>query len=95
MAVDTRDRRASAAGLLSLPGLLLPHPDGDISWPDRIHVAGLYRGLVLKAFRVESLDVKAFAAGIEEEGSYTASLDTQPVHVAGLTLRIGMTGELE
>lgn len=40
MALDTRDKRASA-----ILGRTLPGPDGTIDAADRLHVAGLYRGI--------------------------------------------------
>jgi hypothetical protein len=44
MAVDTRDKRSSAASFLGTP--IFPDPDGAItSVADRMHIAGVYSGL--------------------------------------------------
>lgn len=43
MAIDTRNKRASALGRRLRPLLNLPTPDGTISAPDRRQVVGLYR----------------------------------------------------
>ncbi len=47
MAIDTRDKRASAGSLLWLA--TLPDPDGTIDAGDRLQVAGLYRGIAASA----------------------------------------------
>lgn len=45
MALDTRNKRASAigAGLAFL--VMLPAPDGTVAAADRIHATGLYAGI--------------------------------------------------
>lgn len=49
MAIDTRDKRASA--LARRLGFLVigPTPDGAFSAADRAHLAGLYRGIAITA----------------------------------------------
>ena len=46
MAIDTRNKRASA---FSLAGFIytLPHPDGVVDKYDRVHAAWLYSGLIV------------------------------------------------
>ena len=43
MAIDSRNKRASAGSLLGLE--LLPLADGTVGVPDRLQVAGLYAGI--------------------------------------------------
>lgn len=43
MAIDTRDKRASAIGLPTF--WIAPIPDGTIDAADRLQIAGLYRGI--------------------------------------------------
>lgn len=45
MALDTRDKRASAINVASPWRGLLPVPDGSLNQADRQHVAFLYRGI--------------------------------------------------
>ena len=46
MAIDTRDKRASALGF-GFSGIAPPLPDGNISsQADRQHMAGVYRGIL-------------------------------------------------
>ncbi len=47
MAIDTADKRSSAGSLLGWE--ILPIPDGTIGVADRLHVAGLYRGIAADA----------------------------------------------
>lgn len=48
MAIDTRDKRASAIGI-GLPFRVLPLPDASVSAEDRLHLAHLYRGIASAA----------------------------------------------
>ena len=46
MAVDSREKRASLVALGLRAGVCYPLPDGLLAdLPDRLHLAGLYRGL--------------------------------------------------
>lgn len=46
MAIDTRDKRASVAGIGLASALMLPLPDGAaLSVNDRLHVGRAYRGV--------------------------------------------------
>lgn len=47
MAIDTRDKRASAIGLPTF--WIAPIPDGTIDAADRLQIAGLYRGIAAVA----------------------------------------------
>lgn len=45
MAIDSRDKRASAIGLALAWARTAPVPDGTLSAADRQHIAGAYRGI--------------------------------------------------
>ena len=48
MAIDSRDKRASASSsIYGMPrfGGVAPTPDGTISAADRMHITGFYRGI--------------------------------------------------
>ena len=45
MAIDSRDKRASVLGLVLGLGRVQPLADGALGAADRLHLAGLYRGI--------------------------------------------------
>lgn len=52
MAIDSRDKRASASALIyGMPRFAgpAPTPDGTISAADRMHITGFYRGIAAAA----------------------------------------------
>ena len=49
MAVDTRDKRASAVGFVLTSRLAPPLPDGSFNQADRQHIAYSYRGILATA----------------------------------------------
>lgn len=50
MAIDTRDKRASAIACTVSPLLVIEQPDGAIGAADRVHVGGwIYRGITVAA----------------------------------------------
>lgn len=50
MAIDTRDKRASAIACTVSPLLVIEQPDGAIGASDRVHVGGwIYRGISIAA----------------------------------------------
>lgn len=60
MAVDSRDKRASALGF---PGVVFSNPDGTISAPDRQQATGLYRGIASAVPVVLDAGVTSLDAG--------------------------------
>lgn len=71
MAIDTRDKRASAVAML-MPWLVAPMvPDGSIDGTDKQHVVGVYRGigsvpptLIVGQPRLSAGTVSSLEAGI-------------------------------
>ena len=65
MAIDTRSKRASSAGVM-LPFLLTPPtPDGTVDQGDRQHGAWMYSGIL----------AAALAAGLDLDVFYTDSVE--------------------
>jgi hypothetical protein len=58
MAIDSRNKRASAGSLLGME--ILPVADGTIGTPDRLQVAGLYAGIAASAGVIYTLCGPAF-----------------------------------
>jgi hypothetical protein len=75
MSLDTRDRRASALGdgLAAIVEWILP--DGTINAADRIHLAGLYRGIAADEAEVVADFVPPPIAAVTFPGSPTATVE--------------------
>ena len=63
MAIDTRDKRASAAGVALVFLLQPPLPDSSIAGVDKQHASNAYRGIAAAAPSLTLDDVKATTLG--------------------------------
>jgi len=87
VAIDTRDKRASALAC-GLPWLVpLPTPDGTIGAADRAHSAGFYAGIAVGApaatpFSGSIADPNAFGGTIADPTVYGGSL-VDPISYGG------------
>lgn len=63
MAIDNRDKRASAAGVALVFLLQPPLPDGSISGVDKQHASNAYRGIAAAVPSVDLNDVQATQLG--------------------------------
>lgn len=94
MAIDTRDRRASAlaAGLAFL--IVLPAPDGlAFDQGDRQQVTGRYRGIAAGAAVIGPADVVNVAASFRSRVLASATVRSRPTAAASVARTVPLVTE--
>lgn len=90
MAVDTRNKRASALGVALAVTLTLPAPDGTVGQPDRQHAAYSYAGIEAAEENIGTVaDVEVVATAVT-----SATVTATSVTSADLTATVVTSADL-